>query len=127
MQRNVYLLLGVILLYLIPSLILSGIYGPSYGFLQGDNCWVPDGHGGWEKHGEPTDAAPAQPSVVVPLAVRYIPIFLPGLLLVLFLFTPLGRKLNPPTAAKTPGPSEGPEGDHPAENGLPPDDKPSSP
>jgi len=102
MKKNMYLLLGVVLLYLIPTLILSGIYGPSYGFMSGEDSWIPDGHGGWVQHGKPTDPQPTEPSVEVPVAVRYIPIFLPGLLLILFLFTPLGKKLEEP---KLPAPT----------------------
>ncbi len=105
MKKNVYLLLGVVLLYLIPSLILSGIYGPSYGFMSGEDSWIPDGHGGWVQHGKPTDPAPTEPSVEVPVAVRYIPIFLPGLLLILFLYTPLGKKLEAPKPVE-PAPTE---------------------
>ena len=94
MRNNVILFIALILLYLIPSLILQAVYGPSYGFLAGEDCWQPDGQGGWVKHGQPTDPPPAQPSVVVPLGVYYIPIFLPGLVLILFLFTPLSRRLE---------------------------------
>jgi hypothetical protein len=118
MRKNIYLLLGVILLYLISSLILSGIYGPSYGFMQGENRWEPDGSGGWVKHGTPTDPAPAEPSVQVPDSVRYIPIFLPGALLVLFLFTPLGKKLESP---KQPEPTDGLDDQN---NVAPPEDTP---
>jgi hypothetical protein len=88
------LLGGVIALYLLSSLALQGLYGPSFGFLQGEDAWIPDGQGGWEAHGNPSDPQPTSPSVNVPIGVRYIPIFLPGLLLAVFLFTPLGRKLD---------------------------------
>ena len=94
MRNNVILLIVVILLYLIPSLILQAVYGPSYGFLSGEDRWQPDGSGGWVKHGHPADPAPTEPSVLVPIGVRYIPIFLPALVLILFLFTPLSRKLE---------------------------------
>jgi hypothetical protein len=94
MRNKVLFLIAVILLYLIPSLVLQGIYGPSYGFLSGEDCWQPDGKGGWVEHGQPQTPPPDQPSVNVPMGVRYIPIFLPGLLLFLFLFTPLTRQLE---------------------------------
>lgn len=97
MRKNVLLLIGIILLYLIPSMVLQGIYGPSYGFLSGEDSWIPDGNGGWKKHGEPNSPAPQQPSVNIPIYVRYIPIFLPGLLLILFLFTPLAKSLESPS------------------------------
>ena len=94
MRNKVLFLIAVILLYLIPSMILQGIYGPSYGFLAGEDRWQPDGQGGWVEHGHPRTPMPTEPSVNVPIAVRYIPIFLPGLLLFLFLFTPLTRHLE---------------------------------
>ena len=96
MRKKVIFLIAVILLYLIPSLALQGIYGPSYGFLAGEDCWQPDGQGGWEQHGQPQSEQPMQSSVNVPMWVRYIPIFLPGLILFLFLFTPLSRHLEGP-------------------------------
>ena len=94
MRKKLLFLTAVILLYLIPSLILQGIYGPSYGFLSGEDCWLPDGKGGWVPHGLPDWPAPGEPSVIVPMGVRYIPIFLPGLVLFLFLFTPLAKHLE---------------------------------
>lgn len=96
MKKNLYLLGGMIILYLIPSLTLQGIYGQSYGFLSGEDCWVADNSGGWIKHGNPTDAIPTEPSVAVPLGVRYIPIFLPAILLILLYLTPLSRIIDPP-------------------------------
>lgn len=96
MRNKVLFLIAVVLLFLIPSFALEAIYGPSYGFLAGEDCWVPDGQGGWAKHGDPALPQPSQPSVNVPMWVRYIPIFLPGLLLFLFLFTPLSRHLDSP-------------------------------
>jgi hypothetical protein len=94
MRNGLLLLIGVVLLYLASSLVLQGIYGPSYGFLQGEDSWVPDGRGGWTEHGSPTTPPPAVPSVHVPIMVRYLPIFLPALLLILFLFTPLKGHLE---------------------------------
>lgn len=94
MRKAVLLLVGIILLYLVPSLILQAIYGPSYGFLSGEDCWVPDGKGGWVEHGRPFNPPPAGPSVNIPILVRYIPIFLPALLLILFMFTPLSKRLE---------------------------------
>jgi hypothetical protein len=61
---------------------------------SGEDCWMPDGNGGWIKHGVPEDPEPARPSVNVPQAQQYIPIFLPALLLILFLFTPLKKHLE---------------------------------
>ncbi len=105
MRNKVIFLIAVILLYLTPSLILQGIYGPSYGFLSGEDCWQPDGQSGWVQHGHPQSQQPSEPSVNVPMWVRYVPIFLPGLILFLFLFTPLSRHLESPR----PEPEESPE------------------
>jgi len=91
MRNVVLLLICIILLYLGSSLALQAIYGPSYGFLQGEDRWIPDGSGDWIKHGNPVDPQPQVPSVQVPVMVRYIPIFLPALLLILFVFTPLRK------------------------------------
>jgi len=94
MRNIIIFLIVVVLLYLIPSLILQAVYGPSYGFLSGENHWVPDGYGGWQKQGEPTELPPTIPSVNVPLWAKYIPLFLPGFLVILFIFTPLSKLLE---------------------------------
>jgi hypothetical protein len=109
MRNAVLLLLGVVFLYLASSLVLQAVYGPSYGFLQGEDGWIPDGQGGWGKHGNPATPPPGVPSVHVPLLVHYLPIFLPALLLVLFMFTPLRHYLEKPRAEQekvSPGESD---------------------
>ena len=112
MRNKLIFLVAIILLYLIPSLILQGIYGPSYGFMSGEDCWQPDGTGGWAKHGNPQEPQPSEPSVNVPMWAWYLPILLPGLVLFLFLFTPLSRHIETPVA-KEPEPTadESPESD----------------
>lgn len=106
MKNNVILLLVIIALYLVSSLVLSAVYGPSYGFLSGEDCWMPDGQGGWTQHGRPSEPEPSEPSVNVPFTVRYIPIFLPGLVLILFLFTPLSKLLESGKKKESPRPGE---------------------
>ena len=96
MRRNLFLLLGIILLYLVPSLMLSIVYGPSYGVLSGEDCWIPDAKGGWQQHGHPAGPAPAEPSVEIPMAAQYLPLLLPAALLIVFMFTPLSRRLEDP-------------------------------
>lgn len=96
MKKNLYLLAGIIFLYLASSAVLQGIYGQSFGFLNGEDYWAPDNAGGWVKHGNPTSPMPVEPSVDVPVLVRYIPIFLPATLLILFYLTPLSRLIEPP-------------------------------
>ncbi len=98
MRNRLLLLVGIIALYVATSLALHAIYGPSYPFLAGEDCWMPDSSGGWRAHGSPADSAPAESSVNVPLLLNYLPIFLPTLLLLMFWFTPLRRKLDPPAA-----------------------------
>jgi hypothetical protein len=94
MRKKVYLLLGIIGLYLISSFCLSLVYGPSFHFLSGEDCWVPDGAGGWIAHGHPSDPEPTQPSTNIHFILQYLPIMLPTVLLVLFTLTPMRRKLD---------------------------------
>ena len=115
-KKNLYLLAGIIVLYLCSSLVLQGIYGPSFGFLAGEDCWVADQAGGWVKHGNPTSPMPTEPSDNVPLGVRYIPIFLPAALLILFYLTPLSRKIEPPLSQRR---SEGEPGGPPIDDQQP--------
>lgn len=115
MRPNLLLLLAIILLYLVTSLTMQAIYGPSYGFLSGDDSWVPDGAGGWKQHGKPTGPAPGEPSVEIPLYARYLPIFLPAAVLAAFLFSPLGRILEERKAPKEGDPKE-PSAEPPEEN-----------
>lgn len=114
MKPNLILLVVIIALYLGLSLLMQAIYGQSYGFLSGDDTWEPDGHGGWVKHGNPTNPAPAEPSKDVPLLAHYLPIIVPGLLLAAFMFTPLGRKLEERKPEDT-------NAEPPADTGTPPD------
>jgi len=91
MRRWLLLILGVIVLFLIPSLILQFVYGPSYGFLSYNNHWVPDGQGGWQAKGFPDTFRPSAPSVNVPLFLRIIPFALPLLLILLYIISPLSQ------------------------------------
>ena len=94
MRNSIILILSIVILYLATSWILHSVYGPSYEFLQGEDCWIPDGEYGWLKHGNPSTPPPDQPSEVIPIPIQYLPIFLPGLVLFLFLFTPLTKILH---------------------------------
>jgi hypothetical protein len=94
MRKTLILLAGIIALYLATSLVLNLVYGPSLPFLSGEDCWMPDGQGGWLAHGHPSDPPPSEPSVNVPLLLSYLPIFLPGALLALFTLTPLRKRLE---------------------------------
>lgn len=94
MRKKIFLLMGIVGLFLLTSLAVHLVYGHSYPFLGGEDCWIPDGAGGWLAHGHPADPAPAERSINVPLILQYLPIFLPALLLILFTLTPLRRKLE---------------------------------
>lgn len=96
MRNAAILLAGLALLWLLPSIALKAIYGPSYTFPPSEDYWQPDGAAGWEPHGKPIGPPPSSPSVDVPMAVHYLPIFLPGILLVLFMFGPLSKKMQDP-------------------------------
>ena len=102
MRKKIFLLLGLIGLYLLASLGLYLVYGPSCPFLAGEDCWIPDGTGGWLAHGHPDDPSPTVSSTNVPIILQYMPIFMPALLLILFTFTPLRRKLDGPIATSPP-------------------------
>ncbi|HOP06105.1 MAG TPA: hypothetical protein PLF13_02310 [candidate division Zixibacteria bacterium] len=96
MKKQIYLLLACVALYFIISAALQVTYGPSYGWFEGEDHWEPDGQGGWVMHGHPAKPMPTEPSVYIPIILLYLPVFVPGLLLALFLFTPLSRKLETP-------------------------------
>ena len=116
MRGPIYLIIAVIALHIVSSLALQGIYGDLFsgGFLADENRWEPDGQGGWAARGEPAEPQPIGDSVVVPLWIHYLPIFLPGALLALFLFTPLSRKLEKPIPDDEPAKTaDGSEADDP--------------
>jgi len=107
MRNNVYLLIALIVLYVSSVLVLKAVYGPSCSIWEGEDCWIPDGNSGWVMHGNPTEPMPDQPSEVIPIGIQYIPIFLPSALLILFMFTPLSRKLERKRESEElPGPPE---------------------
>lgn len=108
MKNHIILLLTMVALYFAAALTLHAAYGPSYGFWSGEDCWEPDGNGGWVAHGKPQEAPPDQPSELIPIGLLYLPIFLPAGLLVLFMFTPLSRKLErrPPDEPDQPAEDE---------------------
>ena len=94
MKKNMILLLVLIVLYLGVGFTCKAIYGDSYPFLDGDHYWEPDGNGGWVAHGNPTTVMPETESELPPLITYYLPFFIPAFILVLFLFTPLGKLLE---------------------------------
>ncbi len=94
MRKTIIFVVTIILLFLIPALVLRTIYGPSYHFLSGEDCWMPNGNGGWVKHGFPYGQMPHEMSVNIPLVVMYIPVLLPGLLTAFVLYMYLSKKFK---------------------------------
>jgi len=96
MRKTIIFVVAIVLLFLIPALILRAIYGPSYYFLSGHHCWMPDGNGGWVKHGPmlPNGSEPQEPSINIPLIVMYVPVLLPSLLTVVLLCIYVSRKFK---------------------------------
>ncbi len=76
-------------MYLLPSLILQAVYGDSYGFMSGEDSWIPDGERGWQTHGFPDNPEPTKPSANVPIFLELVPFLLPLLLIFLYLLSPL--------------------------------------
>lgn len=111
MKRNLIFLLILIALYLIPSLILDAAYGPSFMLWAGSDYWRPDGESGWTEVGRPTDPKPVEPSVDVPILMHYIPLLLPGLVLMVVLLTPLTRILEDPRPESEVKKRDGPDED----------------
>jgi hypothetical protein len=99
MRKYAFLLLVAAILFVVPLVIFDDVYGPSYDFLSGEDCWVADGNGGWVKHGNPADPPPRDFSVKVLLYLRCIPIAMPILLLIGFLLVRAFRA-RPPRSAK---------------------------
>lgn len=81
LRRIIYVVMVAVAIALLTSLVIAAIYGPSYTFLTGEDNWLPDGSGGWFKHGHPCDPPPDRPSVVVPVYIEWLPVILPLLLL----------------------------------------------
>jgi hypothetical protein len=100
MRKSVLLLVGIIALYLFTGAIMHAVYGPSFPFLSGEDSWLPDGQGGWVQHGDPSGPPPGEPSVEVPVLARYLPIFIPAVLLILVMFTPVGKVFETPAPKK---------------------------
>jgi hypothetical protein len=74
-----FLLIFSVLFFLV-SLGLRACYGQSFTLFLGEDCWIPDGNGGWAAHGNPIGPSPNQPSVNVPSPAVWAPIWLPLLL-----------------------------------------------
>ncbi len=56
MRRATIIMVLVILSFLFSTVFLKAI--------SGEDCWMPDGEGGWVKHGVPAGPAPDYPSPI---------------------------------------------------------------
>lgn len=89
--RWLWLILGVVLLYFAPAVLLEIAYGPSYQLFSLDNHWVPDDNGGWKAEGIPDERRPSAASEKIPLFLKVMPFVLPILLIALYLISPLSQ------------------------------------
>jgi hypothetical protein len=56
-MRKALIISGLVFLsFLVSALFLKAI--------SGEDCWMPDGEGGWVKHGVPAGSAPDYPSPI---------------------------------------------------------------
>ncbi len=94
MNKNIILIVVLFLLYFVVGFSLQAVYGDSYHFMAGENYWEADGNGGWTERGNPSKPMPTTVSEVPPLITFYLPFFVPAFVLILFMFTPLGRHLE---------------------------------
>ena len=74
MRKAITIFLLILFSFLFCALFLKGI--------SGEDCWMPDGKGGWVKHGVPAGPVPDYPSLITdtPVLVVLLPLFVCGLL-----------------------------------------------
>ena len=94
MNKNIILIVVLFLLYFSVGFGFQAVYGDSYHFMSGEDYWAADGNGGWIAHGNPSTDMPTTVSELPPLITLYLPFFIPAFVLILFLFTPLGRLIE---------------------------------
>jgi hypothetical protein len=75
MRKTVIIIALVLFLFLFSAVFFKTI--------SGEDCWIPDGEGGWAKHGAPAGPAPDYPSPTANAgdAPSLLPLFLTGSLL----------------------------------------------
>ena len=56
MRKKIIIIVLILFSFLFSALIFKGI--------SGEDCWMPDGNGGWVKHGVPAGPAPDYPSQI---------------------------------------------------------------
>ena len=72
MRKAIIIFVLVLFSFLFSAVFLKAI--------SGEDCWIPDGKGGWVKHGVPASPAPDYPSPIEDTAVSgsLLPIFISG-------------------------------------------------
>ncbi|MHC4790193.1 MAG: hypothetical protein ACYS8Y_01945 [Planctomycetota bacterium] len=72
MQKAIIIVSFILFSFFFSALFLKAI--------SGEDCWMPDGKGGWEKHGVPAGPPPDYPSPIpdTPAVAGFIPLFLSG-------------------------------------------------
>lgn len=68
---------AIIIVLVLFSFLFSAVFLKA---ISGEDCWMPDGKGGWVKHGVPAGPAPDYPSPIkdTPIIVGLLPIFVSG-------------------------------------------------
>jgi hypothetical protein len=56
MRKTIIIIVLILFSFLLSLLFLKAI--------SGEDCWMPDGNGGWVKHGVPAGPAPDYPSQI---------------------------------------------------------------
>jgi len=72
MRKAIIIFLLVLFSFLFSTVFLKAI--------SDEDCWMPDGKGGWVKHGVPTGPPPdySSPITDTPILVSLLPLFISG-------------------------------------------------
>jgi len=67
----------IVVVLVLFSFLLSAVF---FKAISGEDCWMPDGKGGWVKHGVPAGPAPDYPSPIADTGVppSLLPLFVSG-------------------------------------------------
>ena len=72
MRKAIIIVVLVLFSFLFSAVFLKAI--------SGEDCWMPDGKGGWVKHGAPAGPPPDYPSPIADTAdsINLLPLFVSG-------------------------------------------------
>jgi hypothetical protein len=72
MQKAIIIIVLVLFSFLFSAVFLKAI--------SGEDCWMPDGKGGWVKHGVPAGPPPdfSSPITDTPALISLLPLFVSG-------------------------------------------------